>query len=158
MLKNNSKMKISIGSDHAGFELKEKVKQYLNNIKGVELNDWGCYSEERCDYPDFGHAVAKDVSLGKCDFGIVICGSGNGINMSANKWSGVRSALCWSSEISHMARLHNDANILALPGRYISEVEAFKCVDEFLNTGFEGGRHQDRIEKISINEKYLEKN
>jgi ribose 5-phosphate isomerase B len=158
MLKNNSNMKISIGSDHAGFELKEKVKQYLNNIKGVELNDWGCYSEERCDYPDFGHAVAKDVSLGKCDFGIVVCGSGNGINMSANKWSGVRSALCWSSEISHMARLHNDANILALPGRYISEVEAFKCVDEFLNTGFEGGRHQDRIEKISINEKYLEKN
>lgn len=151
-------MRISIGSDHAGFELKQKVKEYLSLQKGIEINDWGCYSEERCDYPDFGHAVAKDVSDSKCDFGILICGSGNGITMSANKWSGVRAALCWDSEISKLARLHNDANILSLPGRYISEKEAFKCVDEFINTGFEGGRHQSRIEKISINEKYLEKN
>ena len=143
-------MRISIGSDHAGYELKEKVKQYLNSKKGVELNDWGCYSEERCDYPDFGHKVAEDVTNKKCDFGILICGSGNGINMTANKWSGIRSALCWSAEIANMARLHNDANILAMPGRYISEEEAFKCVDEFMNTGFEGGRHQGRIEKISI--------
>jgi ribose 5-phosphate isomerase B len=143
-------MRISIGSDHAGYELKEKVKQYINSKKSIEVNDWGCYSEERCDYPDFAHAVAKDVSEEKCDFGILICGSGNGINMSANKWSSVRSALCWNSEIANMARLHNDANILTMPGRYISEEEAFKCVDEFINTGFEGGRHEDRVAKISI--------
>lgn len=142
-------MRISIGSDHAGFELKEKVKQYLNSKKGIEVNDWGCYSEERCDYPDFGHSVAEDVNNKNCDFGILICGSGNGINMTANKWSGIRSALCWSSEIANMARLHNDANILAMPGRYISEEEAFKCVDEFINTGFEGGRHENRVAKIS---------
>lgn len=142
-------MRISIGSDHAGYELKEKVKNYLSSKKNVELNDWGCYSEERCDYPDFGHAVAEDVNNQKCDFGILICGSGNGINMTANKWSGVRSALCWNAEIANMARLHNDANILTMPGRYISEEEAFKCVEEFLNTGFEGGRHLDRISKIS---------
>jgi len=145
-------MRISIGSDHAGFELKEKVKQYLNSKKGIELNDWGCYSEERCDYPDFAHAVAEDVNNQKCDFGILICGSGNGINMTANKWTGVRSALCWNSEIANMARLHNDANILTMPGRYISEEEAFKCVEEFLNTGFEGGRHENRIAKISNRE------
>ena len=141
-------MKISIGSDHAGFDLKEKVKEYLKS-KNIELNDFGCNSNERCDYPDFGHAVAEDVSDQKCDFGILICGSGNGINMTANKWSRVRSALCWNSEIANMARLHNDANILTLPGRYISDEEAFKCVDEFLNTEFEGGRHSDRVSKIT---------
>ena len=144
-------MRISIGSDHAGFELKQKVKEYLSSQKGIEINDWGCYSEERCDYPDFGHAVAKDVSDSKCDFGILICGSGNGITMSANKWSGIRCALCWTPEISKMARLHNDANILSLPGRYISEEDAIECVKEFLNTSFEGGRHSDRIQKISKN-------
>ena len=143
-------MKISIGSDHAGFELKESVKEYLSTKSGIEVNDKGCYSEERCDYPDFGHSVAKDVTDGNCDFGILICGSGNGINMTANKWSGIRSALCWNSEIANMARLHNDANILTMPGRYISKEEALKCVDEFLQTGFEGGRHQSRIEKIKF--------
>ena len=143
-------MRISIGCDHAAWELKQKVKEYLSSKKNIELNDWGCYSDERCDYPDFAHSVAKDVHDGICDIGILMCGSGNGINMTANKWSGVRSALCWNSEIANMARLHNDANILTLPGRYISEEEAFKCFDEFLNTGFEGGRHADRISKISI--------
>ena len=142
-------MKISIGSDHAGFPLKEKVKEYLQS-QNIEVNDCGCYSEERCDYPDFGHLVAQQVTEETSDFGILICGSGNGINMTANKWSGIRSALCWKSEISHMARLHNDANILTLPGRFISEEEAFKCVDEFINTQFEGGRHSDRISKISL--------
>ena len=144
--------KISLGSDHAGYELKQVIKEYLHSKTGLdklEINDWGCYSEERCDYPDFAHKVAEDVENEKCDFGILICGSGNGINMTANKWSGVRSALCWKSEISHMARLHNDANILTLPGRYISEEEAIKCVDEFINTTFEGGRHTDRVGKIS---------
>ena len=143
--------KISLGSDHAGWELKQIIKNYLHSKKGldkVEINDWGCYSEERCDYSDFAHKVAEDVENKNCDFGILICGSGNGINMTANKWSGVRSALCWKSEISHMARLHNDANILTLPGRYITESEAIKCVDEFINTTFEGGRHTERINKI----------
>ena len=143
--------KISLGSDHAGWELKQVIKEYLHSKTGLdrlEINDWGYYSEERCDYPDFAHKVAEDVENKKCDFGILICGSGNGINMTANKWSGVRSALCWKSEISHMARLHNDANILTLPGRYISEEEAIKCVDEFINTNFEGGRHSDRVDKI----------
>lgn len=146
--------KISLGSDHAGYELKQVIKEYLHSKTGLdklEINDWGCYSEERCDYPDFAHKVAEDVENEKCDFGILICGSGNGINMTANKWSGVRSALCWKSEISHMARLHNNANILTLPGRYISEEEAIKCVDEFINTDFEGGRHSDRVNKIPKN-------
>jgi ribose 5-phosphate isomerase B len=143
--------RISLGSDHAGWKLKQVIKEYLHSKTGLdrlEINDWGCYSEERCDYPDFAHKVAEDVENKKCDFGILICGSGNGINMTANKWSGVRSALCWESEISHMARLHNDANILTLPGRYISEEEAINCVDEFINTNFEGGRHSDRVDKI----------
>jgi ribose 5-phosphate isomerase B len=140
--------RVSIGSDHAGFPLKEKVKEYLQS-QNIEVLDNGCYSEERCDYPDFGHLVAQQVTEQTFDFGILICGSGNGINMTANKWSGIRSALCWNSEIAHMARLHNDANILTLPGRFISEEEAFKCVDEFINTLFEGGRHLDRIAKIS---------
>ena len=113
-------LRVSIGCDHAAYNLKEKVKQYLNQ-KNIQVNDFGCYSEERCDYPDFAHAVANDVTNQNCDFGILICGSGNGINMTANKWSGIRSALCWNAEIANMARLHDDANILTLPGRYISD-------------------------------------
>ena len=142
--------RISLGSDHAGFELKEQIKYYLNTITDhkLEINDWGCYSEDRVDYPDFAHKVAEQVSDGKADLGILICGSGNGISMAANKWEGIRCSLCWNSEIANMARLHNDANILSLPGRYISLEEAIKCVDEFLNTDFEGGRHSERIQKI----------
>ncbi len=142
--------RISLGSDHAGFELKEQIKSYLNTITNhkLEINDWGCYSEDRVDYPDFAHKVAEQVSDGKADLGILVCGSGNGISMAANKWEGIRCALCWNSEIANMARLHNDANILSLPGRYISLEEAIKCVDEFLNTDFEGGRHSERIQKI----------
>lgn len=142
--------RISLGSDHAGFELKEQIKSYLNTITNhkLEINDWGCYSEDRVDYPDFAHKVAEQVSDGKADLGILVCGSGNGISMAANKWEGIRCALCWNSEIANMARLHNDANILSLPGRYISLEEAIKCIDEFLNTDFEGGRHSERIQKI----------
>jgi ribose 5-phosphate isomerase B len=142
---------ISLGSDHAGWELKEEVKKYLYSLKGldrVEINDRGCYTDDRVDYPDFAHLVAEDVENKRCKFGILICGSGNGINMAANKWSGIRSALCWKSEIANMARAHNDANILTLPGRYISVDEAIKCVNEFIKTEFEGGRHADRINKI----------
>ena len=142
--------RISLGSDHAGFELKEYIKEYLQSITEhkLDINDWGCYSEERVDYPDFAHKVANQVSEGKSDLGILVCGSGNGISMAANKWEDIRCALCWNSEITEMARLHNDANILSLPGRYISKEEAIKCVDIFLNTQFEGGRHADRIVKI----------
>jgi ribose 5-phosphate isomerase B len=143
-------IRIALGSDHAGYELKEQIKSYLNSITEhkIDINDWGCYSEERVDYPDFGHKVAFQVSEGKADIGILVCGSGNGISMAANKWEDIRCALCWDEEITKMARLHNDANILSLPGRYISKQDAIKCVDAFLNTSFEGGRHSDRVSKI----------
>lgn len=140
-------MKISIGSDHAGFELKEAVIAYLKG-KNVLVFDKGCYSAERADYPDHGHAVAISVVNKECDLGIVICGSGNGINMSVNKHKGIRGALCWNREIAALARQHNDANIMALPARFISKDEAFACVDSFLSATFEGGRHQDRVLKI----------
>jgi ribose 5-phosphate isomerase B len=140
-------MKIAIGSDHAGFELKEKLKNYLIK-KGVELKDFGTYSTDRADYPDFAHPVAEAVETKKSDFGIVICGSGNGVNMTANRHHGVRSALCWNAEIAVLARQHNDANVMALPARFIDEKEAEKCVDAFLSTPFEGGRHTDRVTKI----------
>ncbi|PCI93092.1 MAG: ribose 5-phosphate isomerase B [Flavobacteriales bacterium] len=140
--------KIAIGSDHAGFELKELVKKYLleNN---VEFKDFGPFSEDRADYPDFAHPVADAVATKKSELGILICGSGNGINMTANKHQEIRSALCWQEDIAEMARLHNDANIIALPARYISNETALKCVDIFLKTDFEGGRHSERVAKIS---------
>lgn len=141
-------MKIAIGADHAGFGLKEKIKSYLQ-LKGIELIDVGTYSEERADYADYAHPVATHVENKQVDLGILMCGSGNGINMAANKHKGIRSALCWTAEIAELARLHNDANILTMPARYISEEEAKKCVDVFLNTAFEGGRHSDRVKKIS---------
>lgn len=140
--------KIAIGSDHAGFKLKEIIIKYLIGA-GNEVKDYGCYSEERADYPDFAHPVAEDVENKKADVGVLICGSGNGINMTANKHKGIRSALCWNSEIAELARLHNDANIIALPARYISEEEAKKSVSVFLSTNFEGGRHTDRVKKIA---------
>jgi ribose 5-phosphate isomerase B len=142
--------RICLGSDHAGFEIKDYIKSYLQNQTEhkLDLNDLGCYSEERVDYPDFAHKVASQISEGKADLGILVCGSGNGISMAANKWEDIRCALCWNSEITEMARLHNDANILSLPGRYITKKEAIEFVEIFLNTGFEGGRHSDRISKI----------
>lgn len=140
-------MKIAIGSDHAGFELKEQLIAYLNEKK-IEVNNKGCYSLDRVDYPDFGHAVAISVLSKEVDFGILLCGSGNGINMTANKHAGIRAALCWNSEIASLSRLHNDANILVLPARYITVDEAKKCVDAFFDNAFEGGRHADRLAKI----------
>ncbi len=139
--------KISIGADHAGFKLKEKVRIYLQE-KGYTVKDLGCFSEERADYPDFGHAVARSLENHESEIGIIICGSGNGINMSANKHVGIRSALCWKPEIAELARQHNDANVLALPARFMEDEQAFKCADIFLNTPFEGGRHADRVNKI----------
>jgi ribose 5-phosphate isomerase B len=136
-----------IGSDHAGFSLKKQLIEYLNS-KNISYKDKGCYSEERADYPDFAHEVANGVMNGECKFGILMCGSGNGINMAANKHKGIRAALCWNSEIAALARQHNDANILVLPARFIDEKEAVRCIDAFLNSSFEGGRHADRIKKI----------
>lgn len=141
-------MKIAIGCDHAAFFLKEKLRAYLGT-KGYEIKDFGCYSEERADYPDFAHPVANAVENKEYDFGMLLCGSGNGINMTANKHKGIRSALCWNSKIAELARQHNDANILTLPARFITEEEAKKCVDVFYTTEFEGGRHADRVKKIS---------
>ena len=140
---------ISIGSDHAGFELKKQIIDYLKNKLFIVI-DKGCFSEERADYPDFAHHTAESVITKESEFGILMCGSGNGINMTANKHKGIRAALCWTSEISAMARQHNDANVLVLPARYITISEALKCVDVFLSEKFEGGRHQERIEKIDL--------
>ncbi len=142
-------MTLAIGSDHAGYELKEQLRNYIKDLN-IQISDKGCYSTERADYPDFGHAVATAVLTNEVQLGILMCGSGNGINMSANKHKGIRAALCWNTEITKLSRQHNNANILVLPARYISLEEAKKCVDIFLNTPFEGGRHQSRIEKIDI--------
>jgi ribose 5-phosphate isomerase B len=142
-------MKIAIGSDHAGFELKEQLITYLRSHNNNVI-DKGCFSLDRADYPDYGHAVANAVINNEVNFGILMCGSGNGINMSANKHKGIRAALCWNAEIASLARQHNDANILVLPARYISTEEAYKCLDDFLTAKFEGGRHQARLEKIDV--------
>ncbi len=142
-------MKIAIGSDHAGYELKNRVIAHLND-KGFDIIDKGTDSTNSTDYPDYAHAVANAVEMGAVKTGIVICGSGNGVAITANKHRGVRCALCWNAEISELARAHNDANVLSLPSRYISDEEALKIVDAFFNTEFEGGRHQRRVEKIGL--------
>ena len=141
--------KVAIVSDHAGFYLKGKLINYLKK-ENIELKDLGSYTPDAVDYPDFGHSLASAVSAGEFDFGISICGSGNGINMTVNKHPGIRSALCWNEEISRLARAHNDANICALPGRFLNESEAYLIVKTFLNTEFDGGRHKRRIDKISL--------
>jgi ribose 5-phosphate isomerase B len=141
-------MKLSLGSDHAGYPLKEAIKEHLTQL-GHEVADRGAYSLDSVDYPDFGHAVARDVETGASELGIVVCGSGNGINMSVNKHDSVRGALCWLPELASLARQHNDANVLSLPGRFISEDVGLACVDAFLTSEFEGGRHAGRVAKIS---------
>ncbi|TAJ11220.1 ribose 5-phosphate isomerase B [Marinilabiliaceae bacterium JC017] len=140
---------IAMAADHAGYALKEQIKTYLVE-KGIEVKDFGTYSEESCDYPDYAHPMASAVVSKEYEIGISICGSGNGINMTVNKYPEVRAALCWQNEISYMARLHNNANICSLPARYLSYEQAVEIVDTFLNTEFEGGRHQGRIDKIPI--------
>ena len=141
---------IAIGGDHAGFKLKENIQELLKN-KGYDVNDFGTHSEESCDYPDIAHPLAESVEKGENVFGIVICGSGNGINMAVNKHQDIRSALCWNEELAMLARLHNNANILALPARFIDQKTAEKCVIKFIETQFEGGRHQRRVDKIALN-------
>ena len=141
-------MLIPIGCDHAGFQLKQELISYLES-KGYEVKDFGCYSEESIDYADYAHPVAELVEQNKGMRGILICGSGNGINMTANKHQGIRSALCWQPEIAKLAREHNDANIIALPARFISSESAKEMIDLFFSTDFEGGRHQNRVNKIA---------
>ena len=135
--------------DKAGFELKEYVRGWLE-VKGWAYKDFGTNSAASVDYPDYAHPLALAVESGECYPGIAICGSGNGINMTLNKHQGVRAALCWNAEIAHLARQHNDANILVMPGRFISTEEADMILTEFFSTQFEGGRHQNRINKIPI--------
>ena len=140
---------IGLASDHAGFELKEYVKTWLE-AKGYAYKDFGTYSTDSCDYPDFAHQWAVAIEAGECNPGIAICGSGEGISMTLNKHQGIRAALCWIPEIAHMTRLHNNANVLVMPGRYISTETASEIMNEFFTTEFEGGRHQKRIDKIPV--------
>lgn len=141
-------MKIAIGGDHAGFIYKQSITTHLV-AQGHEVKDFGPFSEASCDYPDFAHPVAEAVENKNADYGILICGSANGVAMTANKHQGVRAALCWDEEVVKLTRLHNDANVLCLPARFISELKAIQFVDTFFNTEFEGGRHANRVAKIS---------
>jgi ribose 5-phosphate isomerase B len=144
----NEKNTIAIACDHAGYELKDKIKDILNT-KGMEVLDFGTNGPDSVDYPDFVHPLAKSVENREASLGIVVCGSGNGVNITANKHAGIRSALCWNVELASMARLHNDANVLALSSRYVEEAISLACVEAFLSTEFEGGRHQNRVNKIA---------
>lgn len=140
---------VGLAADHAGYEIKEHVKRWLD-AKGIEYKDFGTSSTESVDYPDYGHPLALAVEAGECYPGVAVCGSGLGIAMTLNKHQGIRAALCWMPEIAHLARQHNDANVLVLPGRFLSDEEADRILEEFFNTQFEGGRHQRRIEKIPV--------
>jgi len=141
-------LKIAIGADHAGFHYKEKVVSYLKT-NGYEVKDFGTYSAESTDYADFAHPVASAVENNTFDLGILICGSGNGVAITANKHQGIRAALCWNEELAGLARMHNNANVLCMPERFVSYELAEKMVVKFLNTAFEGGRHERRVNKIS---------
>ena len=141
-------MKIAIGGDHAGFEYKEKLVQKLESL-GHEVKDFGPFSDASVDYPDYVHPLSTAIENGEYELGIVICGSGNGVAITANKHQGIRAALCWNEELADLARLHNNDNVLALPARFISYELAEKLAETFLNTPFEGGRHANRVNKIA---------
>ena len=149
-MKALSEMKIALASDHAGYALKQDVMAFLRE-KGAELKDFGCFSTESCDYPDFAHPMADAVENGELDYGITICSTGNGICITANKHQGIRAALCWDVPLAEYARLHNNANVLGLPANYISKEKALACVEKFFTTDFEGGRHERRVNKIPLN-------
>lgn len=142
-------MKIAIGGDHAGFEYKEVLADWLQQ-QGHEVKDFGPFSIESCDYPDFAHLVAGAIAQKTYDRGILICGSGNGVCITANKHADVRAALCWEVELASLARQHNDANIIGIPARFVDLDKTKQMVHAFLNTPFEGGRHQNRVNKINI--------
>ena len=143
---SETKLKIAIGGDHAGFEYKEVLKNFLKNY---EVKDFGPHSSASVDYPDFAHSVASAVENGEFTYGILLCGSANGVAITANKHSGIRAGLCWENEVAALVRKHNDANVLCIPARFVSEELAKKITTTFLNTAFEGGRHQIRVDKIS---------
>ena len=142
----NNGLKIAIGADHAGFDYKQRL---IDALAGNEVKDFGTYSDASADYPDFAHPVALGIENGDFDFGILVCGSGNGVAMSANKHQGIRAAICWNEELAERARSHNDANIVCIPARHISIELAKQIVELFLNTKFEGGRHANRVNKIA---------
>ncbi|WP_442589094.1 ribose 5-phosphate isomerase B [Pedobacter sp. AW31-3R] len=139
-------IKIALGADHAGFTYKEMLRLFLS---AYELKDFGAYSADSVDYPDFAHPVAEAVESGECTFGILVCGSGNGIAIAANKHQQIRAAICWETELAALSRLHNNANIICIPARFVTEELAKEMVMTFLNTVFEGGRHETRVNKIS---------
>ena len=141
-------MNIGLACDHAGYLHKEKTKKYLEELN-YNVSDYGCFSEESVDYPDFAHKLAQSITNNINTIGIQFCGTGNGINMSANKHKEIRAALCWNTHICEQARLHNNANVLTMPARHLEWNEVKKIIDVFLNTSFEGGRHQRRVDKIS---------
>ncbi len=140
-------MKIAIGSDHAGFNYKEAIKDHLRQA-GHDVDDLGTFTEASCDYPDYAHAVAHAVEQGQTEMGVLVCGSANGVAITANKHAGIRAAICWEKEIAILARAHNNANIICIPARFVSTDATFEMVDTFLSTPFEGGRHQTRVGKI----------
>ncbi|RNL55119.1 ribose 5-phosphate isomerase B [Pedobacter jejuensis] len=142
----NDKIKIAIGADHAGFEFKEMLKKFLYDY---EVEDFGTHTLDSVDYPDFAHPVASAVENGNCKYGILLCGSANGVAITANKHQHIRAGLCWVNEVASLVRKHNDANVLCIPARFVSEEEAKEITTTFLNTEFEGGRHQNRVNKIS---------
>jgi ribose 5-phosphate isomerase B len=143
----NKDLPLAMGADHAGFEYKDQIKKMLTDA-GWQVDDKGTYSADSVDYPDFAHPVAEMVEQGKAAAGILVCGSGNGVCMTANKHHGIRAALCWTEELATLARSHNNANVLCIPARFVSTEVADKMVQVFLNTSFEGGRHQKRVDKI----------
>ncbi len=140
-------MRIAVGSDHAGFKYKDIIREHLLQ-QGFEVEDCGTFSESSCDYPDYAHAVADTVEQGTAQFGILVCGSANGVCITANKHAGIRAALCWEKEIAVLARSHNNANVICLPARFVSVEAAIEMSEVFLQTAFEGGRHQARVQKI----------
>jgi ribose 5-phosphate isomerase B len=148
----NKSLPIVIGADHAGFETKEQLKRIIER-RGFSVEDKGTFSTDSADYPDYAHAVANAVEIGAASAGILVCGSGNGVCMTANKHHGVRAALTWTPELARLAREHNDANVLCVPARFVEEKIAEEMVDTFLATDFEGGRHQRRVEKIDAGQK-----
>jgi ribose 5-phosphate isomerase B len=139
---------VAIGSDHAGFEYKEDLISFLEG-KGIAYKDFGTYSKDSVDYPDFAHPVATEIEEGRAAFGILLCGSANGVAITANKHQSIRAALCWGEEIAKLARLHNNANVICIPARFVREGDAENMVDLFMKTAFEGGRHETRVAKIA---------
>lgn len=146
-MKPFSELTIALASDHAGFALKNQVRLFLED-NGAKVQDFGCYSDESCDYPDYAHPLAEAVEKGEYEFGIVICSTGNGICMTANKHQGIRAALCWEKRLAQLARQHNNANVLGLPANFITVPQALDIVATFFQTDFDGGRHERRVNKI----------